>query len=523
MSSEGKSTDGSAHSDSRLLKILVYSSFIVPAIISILSILSWAFDNISIISVSPDYVPIVPSTSISIALLSFGLFACTKVDVHKAVRGVATASIISAFALNIWILLPVQPDPEEMIDPLGTVVGGYFIERASPITLLATISCSIATMVLFFRLHERSRLLRRTLTALSLLLLSIGIFTCTGYLYGNPLLYGAPIKPVALLAAVSFLFLGMGLLLVEGPKSWPLRLFMGKTVRARLLRIFLPISIIVVLMEGLVLIILMPESANPGHAVVTSTIAFITAILMGAFISRISQQLGTDIDRTNELLIKTRDELAQANERLKVLDSITRHDSINQLTMLMGRLGMLKETINDKALKQQIDDPLKAAQSIEQILMFARDYQAIGNEAPTWSDVGQTFKNAMRVVRLPDSIAVKIEVDGLQILADKMFEKVFLNLLDNSMRYGEHVKNIRLSYHKQWDGILRLRYEDDGVGISDEDKKRLFQRGFGKHTGLGLFLSKEILSYSGLSITEKGEFGKGAEFEIRVPEGKYRL
>jgi signal transduction histidine kinase len=47
-------------------------------------------------------------------------------------------------------------------------------------------------------------------------------------------------------------------------------------------------------------------------------------------------------------------------------------------------------------------------------------------------------------------------------------------------------------------------------------------RGFGKNTGLGLFFSREILSITGISITETGVYGVGARFEIRVPGGIWR-
>ncbi|MCX6690353.1 MAG: sensor histidine kinase, partial [Methanoregula sp.] len=55
------------------------------------------------------------------------------------------------------------------------------------------------------------------------------------------------------------------------------------------------------------------------------------------------------------------------------------------------------------------------------------------------------------------------------------------------------------------------------------DKKKLFTRGFGKHTGLGLFLSREILAITGITITENGVPGKGARFEITVPKGAWRM
>jgi signal transduction histidine kinase len=66
-------------------------------------------------------------------------------------------------------------------------------------------------------------------------------------------------------------------------------------------------------------------------------------------------------------------------------------------------------------------------------------------------------------------------------------------------------------------------YEDDGIGVQETDKDRIFEKGFGKNTGLGLFLSREILSITGLAMRETGISGKGARFEILVPNGKYRF
>ena len=104
-----------------------------------------------------------------------------------------------------------------------------------------------------------------------------------------------------------------------------------------------------------------------------------------------------------------------------------------------------------------------------------------------------------------------------------LLEKVFYNLFDNALRYGgPKMTTIRFSYQESGQGIL-ISVEDDGVGITTEDKKRLFERGFGHHTGLGLFLSREILSITGITITENGEPGRGARFEIVVPKRGFRF
>jgi signal transduction histidine kinase len=76
---------------------------------------------------------------------------------------------------------------------------------------------------------------------------------------------------------------------------------------------------------------------------------------------------------------------------------------------------------------------------------------------------------------------------------------------------------------REENGVLVITVEDDGNGISAEDKKQLFTKGFGRHTGLGLYLSREILSITGITITENGEPGKGARFGIIMPKGMWRI
>jgi len=81
---------------------------------------------------------------------------------------------------------------------------------------------------------------------------------------------------------------------------------------------------------------------------------------------------------------------------------------------------------------------------------------------------------------------------------------------------------IQFGYEETPSG-LTVTCEDDGVGIPAPDKERIFGKGVGRHSGLGLFLVREILGITGLSILETGESGRGARFEIHIPQGNYRL
>ena len=70
---------------------------------------------------------------------------------------------------------------------------------------------------------------------------------------------------------------------------------------------------------------------------------------------------------------------------------------------------------------------------------------------------------------------------------------------------------------------LVVIWEDNGIGIAADEKERIFERGFGKNTGLGMFLVREILSLTGITIMETGVPGAGVRFEIMIPCGMWRV
>ena len=98
-----------------------------------------------------------------------------------------------------------------------------------------------------------------------------------------------------------------------------------------------------------------------------------------------------------------------------------------------------------------------------------------------------------------------------------MLSTVFYNLIDNTVKYGEKTTKIEVFVQRDSDGSESIFYQDDGVGISSEDKLRLFERGFGKGSGYGLFLIKTTFEIYGWTITETGKLGKGIKFEIKIP------
>jgi signal transduction histidine kinase len=210
------------------------------------------------------------------------------------------------------------------------------------------------------------------------------------------------------------------------------------------------------------------------------------------------------------------------NKKLKLLSGITRHDIKNQLLALLGFLGLAKMKTTDPDMLHYIEQEENAAVTIQRQIEFTKSYEEIGVNAPEWQDVSVHI-NALRSLIPAGKIRLTIAVNGLEVFTDPLLGKVFENLIDNSRRHGGRVRQISFSTMQYGLDYIAIVYEDDGVGVREDEKERIFEKGFGKNTGLGLFLTREILSITGLSIRESGEYGKGARFEIMVPKGKYRF
>ncbi len=213
--------------------------------------------------------------------------------------------------------------------------------------------------------------------------------------------------------------------------------------------------------------------------------------------------------------------IAAANNKLVLLSNITRHDILNQMTGLLLHLELLDEENRDPGASAHISTMRKSLDVIREQLEFTRDYQDLGLKKPEWQDIGLVFTWAAESFS-GKNIVFSCETDHVEILADSMLGQVFYNLIDNSLRHGERVSEIRLSVKKD-DPVLFLMYEDNGTGVLPEEKEKIFQKGFGKHTGLGMFLIKEILSITGITIRETGTWQQGVRFEIRIPPGKFRF
>ena len=207
--------------------------------------------------------------------------------------------------------------------------------------------------------------------------------------------------------------------------------------------------------------------------------------------------------------------------RDKIIHTIIFHDAKNRLAALHGYASLLRESLAGSAFLAYIDKLEEIASDIERDLGVAAIFSHLGLIALRWQNLREVIgRSASRESQL------RIFMDGLPgslwCCADPLFPRVFSNLFENARRHGERVTTIRIAAREEEAGLV-ISVEDDGIGIPPDQKERIFEIGFGRHTGYGLYLAREILAITGFSIRETGDPGKGARFDIHIPRGRYLL
>ncbi|HMA05328.1 MAG TPA: PAS domain-containing sensor histidine kinase [Methanomicrobiales archaeon] len=209
------------------------------------------------------------------------------------------------------------------------------------------------------------------------------------------------------------------------------------------------------------------------------------------------------------------------SKRNQIIHTIIFHDAKNRLGALHGYASLLRESLAGSGFLPYLDKLEEIGSDIERDLGVASILSHLGLIEPRWQNLREVI--AKLASREPEG---RISLDGIPpslfCLADPFFPRVFANLFENAGRHGERVTAIRIFTREDGAGLV-VSVEDDGIGVLADQKEKIFELGFGRHTGYGLYLAREILSIGGFSIRETGDPGKGARFEIRIPRGRYQL
>ncbi len=256
---------------------------------SVVVLAGWAAGWSLLLTPSPRFIPMAPTTALAFLALSLALLSRMLAPRYRAARGggVVLSWTVATMAL-VNIVLPAMLDQS-----LGGGAGQFgrvALGVMSPVTAAALVPLALAIAATGPRPHYAGAL--ATISAI------IGATVALGYGYGTPLLYGGGTIPVALPTGLSLLVLGIATVLTAGPDVWPLDRLVGDHPRARMLRAFLPAT------AGLVVLIGLLDARLGGlfggdRVLIAAWVAVIGVALVALLVSRLSRHIANQLDRAN--------------------------------------------------------------------------------------------------------------------------------------------------------------------------------------------------------------------------------
>ena len=183
---------------------------------------------------------------------------------------------------------------------------------------------------------------------------------------------------------------------------------------------------------------------------------------------------------------------------------------------------MAKATTSSEEKDQLLDEIRDLTRVIQRHITFTRQYQEVGVHLPQWQNVNELINKGSAEfcqIRYSPSIPSSKRPRSMRIPCWKKCSTILWIMRSGTERPSPRYRSIPRFPTR----VSAIVFEDDGVGVPDAQKREIFKRGVGKNTGMGLFLTAEILAITGITIEENGVYGKGARFVIRVPNGTWRF
>jgi PAS domain S-box-containing protein len=228
------------------------------------------------------------------------------------------------------------------------------------------------------------------------------------------------------------------------------------------------------------------------------------------------------------------EEKAQVASRLAAVGEMAAgiaHEINNPLTGVLGFSQMLLENKNvpediKENLKLIADGSQRVAEIVKRLLTFARQTKPVKTAANLNELIENTLKLREYVLKTNNiNVVTRCDPDLPWSVVDPgQMQQVFLNLIVNAEQAMKkaHGKGTLTITTKKIDNNIRISFQDDGPGITEENLGHLFEPFFttkepGEGTGLGLSLSRSIVLEHNGQMSVESEFGRGATFIIELP------
>ncbi len=396
--------------------------------ISLVALAGWLFNIPILASLRSEYIPMAPVSGLIFLGLSGAWFIHRRFSTRHGIRnliriGLAGVLII-VFILVIRYFTGVGPDLERLVYPEPALFGQFLTARMSPLSALGFSLAIPAILLMTGRNPVKG--IRTTAASLSLVVFFLSIINILGYFYGAPLFYGGTLIPVAITTAFAFLFLSLGLLMTAGPSCWPVSVFIGSSLKARLMRNIIPASMVIVLIQGFLSSVNDPWSINP--AVKVAVAALVAWLIVVVIISIIAKSLDAEIERGKQ----AEEGLRQSEAELRALFA-----SMHDVVLVIDRDGVYRKIAPTnpellvKPSKELLGKNLRDVFPSEQVETFLSVMQQVLDTKQT-AHIEYDLNISKQTVRFETSISLMTEDSTLWVARDITERKRF-ELIQNAI------------------------------------------------------------------------------------------
>ena len=229
----------------------------------------------------------------------------------------------------------------------------------------------------------------------------------------------------------------------------------------------------------------------------------------------------------------------ELNKRISTAENYSTdllHEIRNPLASLKSASDIISETENKELRSKLVGIVSHDVERIERLItdysQMLKDEAAISSERMKKINLSHIAKSVVddfnSIYESKRSIRIKLKIDNnnqFNILGiENRIEQIIANLLENSISFSENNKEIVVEISKKENGKLSLIVIDEGIGFSEKNTDKIFNRfysnrpeKFGEHSGLGLNIVKNLVELHNGEIIATNNINKGAKVEIILP------
>ncbi len=290
-------------------------SAIVVIVIGVLVLIGWYSKMMFLTRFSINEVPMAPSTAYVFIFIAAGLWFYLRPQKIVINRNAAIASAVITIGLSLLIIVTnILKYYGNWEHSFVTIPDTQLSMQLGHMSLVTAILFFISGFALLFLLSNR-KIVKTFSIILTLIIFIISFVLLLGYAFGAPFFYFDNFIPPAVLTVLSFLLVSLGLIAASDKNTFFIKAIWKTSTSAKLLRIFLPTTLAIIVIEGLIVIRILPL-LDIHPAIGISVVSLIVVAVVIVVISIISKSMGKTLDSTLENLTESKQQFRTLVENI---------------------------------------------------------------------------------------------------------------------------------------------------------------------------------------------------------------